>query len=68
MTSLDQLNGLHYRTLDTGIVRKTETAIPSGIVVEEWYRAPLVAAVAHDHPLTKMRTIGIGDLRTEPRS
>ncbi|MEA3142547.1 MAG: hypothetical protein QOK23_4716 [Gammaproteobacteria bacterium] len=66
MTSLDQLNGLHYRTLDAGIVRKTEVAVPSSIVVEDWYRAPLVAAMVHDHPLTKRRTIGIGDLRTQP--
>jgi DNA-binding transcriptional LysR family regulator len=66
MTSLDQINGLHYRTLDAGIVRKTEVAAPSGIGVEEWYRAPLVAAITHDHPLCKKRTIAIGDLRTEP--
>ena len=66
MTSLDQINGLHYRTLDAGIVRKTEVAVPAGIVVEQWYRAPLVAAIAHDHPLTKKRAIGIGDLRSEP--
>lgn len=30
--SLDQLNGLHYRTLDAGIVRKSEVAVPSGII------------------------------------
>jgi DNA-binding transcriptional LysR family regulator len=66
MTSLDQLNGLHYRTLDAGIVRKTDVAIPSGLIVEEWYRTRLVAAMAHDHPLVKKRTIGIGDLRAHP--
>jgi DNA-binding transcriptional LysR family regulator len=66
MTSLDQLNGLHYRTLDAGILRRSDTSVPSGILVEEWYRAPLVAAMANDHPLAKKRVIRIGDLRDQP--
>jgi len=66
MTSLDQLNGLHYRTLDAGILRKSDASVPAGILVEEWYRAPLVAAMANDHPLTKRRVIRIGDLRDQP--
>jgi DNA-binding transcriptional LysR family regulator len=66
MTSLDQLNGLHYRTLDAGILRKSDVPVPSGIVVEEWYRAPLVAAMAQDHPLAKQRAIRISDLRDQP--
>jgi DNA-binding transcriptional LysR family regulator len=66
MTSLDQLNGLYYRTLDAGIVRATDIALPSGIVTEEWHRAPLVAAMTSDHPLTRKRAIAIGDLRNEP--
>jgi DNA-binding transcriptional LysR family regulator len=66
MTSLDQLNGLHYRSLDAGILRKLDVPIPEGIRVEEWYRAPLVAALANDHPLAKKRAIGIGDLRDQP--
>jgi DNA-binding transcriptional LysR family regulator len=65
MTSLDQLNGLHYRTLDAGIVRRTDVAVPSGILVEEWYRARLVTAIASDHPLAKKRLIGISDLSDE---
>jgi DNA-binding transcriptional LysR family regulator len=66
MTSLDQLNGLHYRTLDAGILRKSDLPAPSGIVIEEWYRAPLVAAMANDHPLAKRRAIRISDLRDQP--
>jgi len=66
MTSLDQLNAIHYQTLDAGIVRKTEVAVPKGIKIEEWYRASLVAAIAHDHPLVKKRAVGIADLRTQP--
>jgi DNA-binding transcriptional LysR family regulator len=54
MTSLDQLNGLHYRTLDAGILRKSDV------------RAPLVAAMANDHALAKKRAIRIGDLRDQP--
>jgi DNA-binding transcriptional LysR family regulator len=66
MTSLDQFNALHYRTLDAGIVRKADIPVPKGIKIEEWYRARLVAAIAHDHPLVKKRTIGIADLRAQP--
>ena len=66
MTSLDQLNGLHYRTLDAGILRKTDVGAPKGITIEEWYRAPLVAAMANDHPLAKKRAIKISDLRDQP--
>jgi DNA-binding transcriptional LysR family regulator len=66
MTSLDQLNALHYRTLDAGILRKSDVPAPSGIVVEEWYRAPLVAAMANDHALAKQRAIRISDLREQP--
>ena len=66
MTSLDQLNGLHYRTLDAGIVRKSDVAVPAGIAVEEWYRAPLVAAMTNDHPLARKRVISIRDLHDQP--
>jgi DNA-binding transcriptional LysR family regulator len=66
MTSLDQLNGLHYHTLDAGIVRKSDVAAPSGISIEEWYRTPLVAALPSDHILAKKRAISIRDLRDQP--
>jgi DNA-binding transcriptional LysR family regulator len=66
MTSLDQLNGLHYRTLDAGIIRKSDVAVPAGIAVEEWYRAPLVAAMTNDHPLARKRAIRISDLHDQP--
>src|SRR5260370_1937372 len=66
MTSLDQLNALHYRTLDAGILRKSDVPAPSGILIEEWYRAPLVAAMANDHPLAKKRPIRISDLKDQP--
>ncbi|MDB6085101.1 MAG: LysR family transcriptional regulator [Gammaproteobacteria bacterium] len=66
LPSLDQLNHLHSRRLDAGILRRSDASVPSGILIEEWYRAPLVAAMANDHPLTKRRAIGIGDLRGQP--
>jgi DNA-binding transcriptional LysR family regulator len=66
MTSLDQLNALHHRTLDAGILRKTDARPPSGIAIEAWYRAPLVAAMASDHPLAGKRAIRISDLREQP--
>jgi len=44
MTSLDQLNGLHYRTLDAGVVRQSggrcrqESCSKSGIGRRWWRR------------------------------
>jgi DNA-binding transcriptional LysR family regulator len=66
MTSLDQLNALHHRTLDAGILRNPGVVVPPGILLNEWYRAPLVVAVAKGHPLTKQRTIRVQDLRDQP--
>ena len=65
-TSLDQLDALHRRTLDVGILRKTEVAPPDGVVIEPWYRAPLVAAIPRDHALAQGASIAIADLRDEP--
>jgi DNA-binding transcriptional LysR family regulator len=66
MTSLDQLNALHDRSLDAGILRKTDEGPPSGIAIEDWYSSPLVAAMASDHPLAGKRAVKIGDLRDQP--
>jgi DNA-binding transcriptional LysR family regulator len=66
MTSLDQLNAVHYRTLDAGILRKPDVPIPIGVLFEEWYRAPLVVAMSVDHALTKRRAIRVSDLRNQP--
>jgi len=66
MTSLDQLNALHHRTLDAGILRNPGVVIPRGILFQEWYRAPLVVAVAKGHPLMTQRAIRVRDLRDQP--
>ena len=66
MTSLDQLNAVHNRTIDAGILRKPDVVLPPGVRLEEWYRAPLVLAVATGHPLTKRRAIRMRDLRDHP--
>jgi DNA-binding transcriptional LysR family regulator len=65
MTSLDQLDAVHTRALDIGILRRPDVAIPSGIVLEEWYRSPLLAAVPAAHPLSGA-PIRIADLRDQP--
>jgi DNA-binding transcriptional LysR family regulator len=66
MTSLDQLNAVHYRTLDAGILRKPDVSVPIGVLFEEWYRAPLVVAMSADHALAKRRAIRVTDLRNQP--
>jgi DNA-binding transcriptional LysR family regulator len=66
MTSLDQLNALHHRTLDAGILRNPGVVVPPGIQLNEWYRAPLVLAVAKSHPLAKLRAVYVQDLRDQP--
>jgi len=65
MTSLDQINGCTTEPWTPASSARPRCS-PAGIVVEQWYRAPLVAAIAHDHPLTKKRALGISDLRSEP--
>ncbi|WP_077001366.1 LysR family transcriptional regulator [Variovorax sp. KK3] len=65
MTSLDQLDAVHGRSLDVGILRRPDVAIPPGIVIEKWYQSPLVAAVPRGHPLAGA-AIHIADLRDEP--
>jgi DNA-binding transcriptional LysR family regulator len=66
MTSLDQLSALHERSLDVGILRKPDVSPPDGVAVEDWYHAPLVAAIPKDHPLARRRGVRIADLRDQP--
>jgi DNA-binding transcriptional LysR family regulator len=66
MPSLDQLDALHARRLDVGILRQPDVRAPVGVAVEAWYPAPLVAAVPQEHPLAKRRSLSIADLRGEP--
>ena len=40
MSSMDQLYAIHNRELDVGIVRRPDSAAPSGVHLEEWYQAP----------------------------
>lgn len=65
MTSVDQLDAVNARTLDLGILRRPNVVIPMGVVVEEWYQAPLVAAMPAGHPLAR-RALRIKDLRDQP--
>jgi len=65
MTSLDQLDAVHSRSLDIGILRKPDVLVPAGVVIEEWYQSPLIAAVPRSNELGKA-PIRIRDLRDQP--
>jgi len=66
MPSVDQLEALHARSLDVGILRRPDMRTPPGVAVEPWYSTPLIAAVPEEHPLARRRTLAIADLRAEP--
>lgn len=66
MPSINQLHAVHNRELDVGIVRRPDVATPAGVRIEEWYRAPLVAAIPKAHPLAKRESLRIADLKDQP--
>lgn len=63
--SLEQLSNIAGRSLDLGLLRKPDGPLPSGVKIEEWYRAPLVVAMAADHPLAGEKKISLSQLRGE---
>lgn len=65
MPSLDQLDAVNARVLDLGILRRPDVPLPNGLVVEPWYRAPLVAVLPQRHPLARA-AVRIAHLRDEP--
>jgi DNA-binding transcriptional LysR family regulator len=66
LASMHQLDAIHHRSLDLGVLRKPNVGVPTGVVIEEWYSAPLVAAVPQKHVLTKGKGIHIGELKNVP--
>ncbi len=66
MTSMHQLDAIHHRTLDFGVLRRPNVGVPTGVTIEEWYAAPLVAAMPEQHVLTQGRGIYIKELRDVP--
>lgn len=66
LTSLEQLHRLLDRSLDLGVLRKPDVATPLGLQITEWYRTPLLVAIAHDHPLARRPLLSVRDLRAEP--
>lgn len=66
MPSMHQLDAIHHRTLDIGVLRRPNVSIPAGLTIEEWYSAPLVAAMPQQHVLTKGRGISIRELKDVP--
>ena len=66
LTSLEQLHRLLDRSLDLGVLRKPDVPTPAGLAVTEWYRTPLLVAIAGDHPLAGRAVLSVQDLRAEP--
>jgi len=64
--SVDQLYAIQNRELDVGILRRPDMSIPAGVCMEEWYQAPLVAALPKGHRLAARETLRIADLKDEP--
>jgi DNA-binding transcriptional LysR family regulator len=58
-----QVDGLHDRTLDLGVLRPPMPG--DGLASRTLSSEPLVLAVAEDHPLAEQASISMGDLRTE---
>ncbi|MDB6082756.1 MAG: LysR family transcriptional regulator [Gammaproteobacteria bacterium] len=65
LTSLEQLHGLGERTLDLGVLRKLDVSAPAGIRITEWYRTPLVVAIAADHPSARRSSLSLAELKGE---
>ncbi|MDB6047086.1 MAG: LysR family transcriptional regulator [Gammaproteobacteria bacterium] len=66
LTSLEQFHGLLDRSLDVGVLRRPEVSTPVGIQISEWYRTPLVVAIAQDHVLAQRRSLSLAALKGEP--
>jgi DNA-binding transcriptional LysR family regulator len=66
MTSLHQLDGIHHRSLDLGVLRRPNIGIPTGVTVEEWNSTPLIAAIPSEHPLAKKKGLYIRELKDMP--
>jgi len=64
-TSLEQLHALLDRKLDAGVLRKPDISTPVGLQITEWYRTPLVVAIAQDHRLAKRQSLTLADLKSE---
>lgn len=66
MTSLHQIDAIHARTLDLGVLRRPNVSVPLGVRIEEWTSAPLVAALPQASAPPKGRGIHLKDLRDVP--
>jgi DNA-binding transcriptional LysR family regulator len=66
MASMHQLDAINARELDLGVLRKPNVSIPVGVTIEEWYSAPLVAAMPQQHVLTRGKGIHIRELKDVP--
>jgi DNA-binding transcriptional LysR family regulator len=62
MATLRQLDGLGQRTLDLGIIRPPEIAIPDSIALITLRTDPLLAVLPAAHPLASKPAVAIKDL------
>lgn len=66
LPSLRQIEALHRRELDLGLIRKPPGRLTSEIAVEPLRDDALVAAMHWSHPLAREQRISIARLRDEP--
>jgi DNA-binding transcriptional LysR family regulator len=66
MPSTHQLDAIHLRSLDLGVLRRPKIEIPAGVTIEQWYSAPLIVAVPEKHALATGKGIHIKELKGVP--
>lgn len=66
LPSLAQLEALHKRELDLGIIRKPPLPWGGGVRLDRLHRDRLVVAVHRDNPLARLGTVRVAQLRGEP--
>jgi len=65
LPSLEQIHELDARHLDLGVLRKVDVLAPKGIAIVEWYRMPLVVALAQDHSLARQEALSLTELKSD---
>ncbi len=66
MGSLEQLDALHARSIDVGVLRRRDVDTPPGLALEPWQETPLVAAIPAGSKLARGKAVRIADLHDQP--